>query len=68
LRRSSRSRRRSKGGHPMPMGVTKKQERQYEHIKESYQERGVSADEAKERAARTVNKQKSKSKSKKKDS
>jgi hypothetical protein len=52
----------------MPMGVTKKQERQYEHIKESYQERGVSADEAKERAARTVNKQKSKSKSKKKDS
>jgi plasmid stabilization system protein ParE len=49
----------------MPMGVTKKQERQYEHIKESYQERGVSADEAKERAARTVNKQKTKSKSKK---
>jgi plasmid stabilization system protein ParE len=52
----------------MPMGVTKKQERQYEHIKESYEERGVSADEAKERAARTVNKQKSKSASKKKDS
>jgi plasmid stabilization system protein ParE len=52
----------------MPMGVTKKQERQYEHIKESYQDRGVSADEAKERAARTVNKQKGKSKSKKKDS
>jgi plasmid stabilization system protein ParE len=50
----------------MPMGVTKKQERQYEHIKESYEERGVSADEAKERAARTVNKQKSQSKSKKK--
>ena len=42
----------------MPMGVTKKQERQYEHIKESYQERGVSTDEAKERAARTVNKHK----------
>jgi hypothetical protein len=56
------------GGRPMPMGVTKKQERQYEHIKESYEERGVSADEAKERAARTVNKQKSKSASKKKDS
>ena len=52
----------------MPMGVTKKQERQYEHIKESYQDRGVSADEAKERAARTVNKQKGKSSSKKKDS
>src|SRR5918992_2866202 len=26
----------------------------YEHVKESYQERGVSEDEAKERAARTV--------------
>jgi hypothetical protein len=52
----------------MPEGATKKQERQYEHIKESYQERGVSADEAKERAARTVNKQRGKSKSKKKDS
>jgi hypothetical protein len=48
----------------MPMGVSKKQERQYEHIKESYQERGVSADEAKERAARTVNKQKSTAKKK----
>jgi plasmid stabilization system protein ParE len=52
----------------MPMGVSKKQERQYEHIKDSYKERGVSTDEAKERAARTVNKQKGKSKSKKKDS
>ncbi len=52
----------------MPMGVTKKQERQYEHIKESYEERGVSTDEAKERAARTVNKQKGKARSKKKDS
>jgi plasmid stabilization system protein ParE len=51
----------------MPMGVTKKQERQYEHIKESYGERGVSEDEAKERAARTVNKQKGKTKAKKKD-
>jgi len=49
------------------MGVTKKQERQYEHIKDSYEERGVSEDEAKERAARTVNKQKSQSKAKKKD-
>jgi plasmid stabilization system protein ParE len=52
----------------MPMGVTKKQERQYEHIKESYEERGVSTDEATERAARTVNKQKGKRKSRKKDS
>ena len=51
----------------MPMGVTKKQERQYEHIKESYEERGVSEDEAQERAARTVNKHKSKTKTKKKD-
>jgi alkanesulfonate monooxygenase SsuD/methylene tetrahydromethanopterin reductase-like flavin-dependent oxidoreductase (luciferase family) len=28
-----------------------------EHIKDSYEDRGVSADEAEERAARTVNKQ-----------
>ena len=41
----------------MPEGSSPKRERQYEHIKESYQERGVSKDEAKERAARTVNKQ-----------
>ena len=34
-----------------------KRERQYEHIKDSYQERGVSTDEAEERAARTVNKE-----------
>ena len=46
----------------MPEGWSDKRERQYEHIKESYEDRGVSADEAKERAARTVNKQKSKSK------
>jgi plasmid stabilization system protein ParE len=50
----------------MPEGATPKQKRQYEHIKESYQERGVSADEAKERAARTVNKERGKKKSKKK--
>ena len=36
---------------------TDKRERQYEHIKDSYQERGVSTDEAEERAARTVNKE-----------
>jgi hypothetical protein len=47
---------------PMPEGSTKKQKRQYEHIKESYQDKGVSAGEAKERAARTVNKQRGKSK------
>ena len=58
---------RAERSEPRPEGSTKKQKRQYEHIKESYQERGVSTDEAKERAARTVNKQKGKSKSKKKD-
>lgn len=42
----------------MPEGNTKKEERKYEHIKDSYKERGVSNDEAEERAARTVNKQK----------
>ena len=34
-----------------------KRERQYEHIKESYEDRGVDEDEAEERAARTVNKE-----------
>ncbi|MFJ5531800.1 plasmid stabilization protein [Streptomyces sp. NPDC093261] len=34
-----------------------KRERQYEHIKESAQERGASTGRAKEMAARTVNKQ-----------
>ena len=34
-----------------------KRERQYEHIKESYKDDGVSNDEAEERAARTVNKE-----------
>lgn len=33
-----------------------KRERQYEHVKERYERRGVSEDEAEERAARTVNK------------
>jgi hypothetical protein len=37
-------------------GARDKEQRMYEHIKESYQERGVSSGEAKERAARTVNK------------
>jgi hypothetical protein len=40
----------------MPAGSSRKRERQYEHIKKSYQQRGVSKDEAEERAARTVNK------------
>jgi plasmid stabilization system protein ParE len=40
----------------MPRAWSPKRERQYEHIKESYEERGVSEDEAEERAARTVNK------------
>jgi hypothetical protein len=41
---------------PMP-GWSKKRERQYEHIKESYKERGRSEDKAEEIAARTVNKE-----------
>jgi hypothetical protein len=43
----------------MPEGWSDKRERQYEHIKDSYKERGVSNDEAEERAARTVNKERS---------
>lgn len=41
----------------VPEAWSDKRERQYEHIKDSYQERGVSEDEAEERAARTVNKE-----------
>lgn len=45
----------------MPRGdkdkYTEKQKRQAEHIEESYEKRGVSNDEAEERAWRTVNKQ-----------
>ncbi|HZO50757.1 MAG TPA: hypothetical protein VFB26_11470 [Gaiellaceae bacterium] len=41
----------------MPAGASRKRERQYEHIKESYEERGVSTKEAKRRAAATVNKE-----------
>jgi hypothetical protein len=40
----------------MPAGSSRQRERQYGHIKESYQVRGVSKGEAEERAARTVNK------------
>jgi plasmid stabilization system protein ParE len=45
----------------MPRAWSAKRARQYEHIKDSYQERGVSADEAEERAARTVNKERAES-------
>lgn len=41
----------------MPEAWSDKRERQYEHIKESYEERGISEEEAEERAARTVNKE-----------
>ncbi len=40
----------------MPRAWSDKDERQYEHIKDSYEDRGVDDDEAEERAARTVNK------------
>lgn len=40
----------------MPKGSSSKRERQYEHIKESYEERGQKG-RAKEIAARTVNKE-----------
>jgi hypothetical protein len=46
-----------------PRGVKKgsKRGRQYEHIKDSLQERSVSGDEAEEIAARTVNKERARS-------
>lgn len=44
----------------MPRAWTNKDERQYEHIKHSEEERGASADRAEEIAARTVNKQRRK--------
>jgi plasmid stabilization system protein ParE len=40
----------------MPEAWSDKDERKYEHIKESSEERGVSEDRAEEIAARTVNK------------
>lgn len=40
----------------MPKGWSNKDERKYEHIKESSEERGMSEDRAEEIAARTVNK------------
>ncbi|MET7594471.1 plasmid stabilization protein [Streptomyces sp. NPDC004082] len=41
----------------MPRGSSPKRERQYEHIKESAQDRGESKGRAEEIAARTVNKE-----------
>ncbi|MCE4941563.1 plasmid stabilization protein [Streptomyces noursei] len=41
----------------MPAGSSRKRERQYEHIKEQAEERGMSERRAKEIAARTVNKE-----------
>ncbi|MFE5722170.1 plasmid stabilization protein [Streptomyces erythrochromogenes] len=45
----------------MPRGSSPKRERQYEHIKESAEERGESPKRAKEIAARTVNKERTRS-------
>nr|WTB34670.1 plasmid stabilization protein [Streptomyces sp. NBC_00830] len=45
----------------MPAGSSRKRERQYEHIKESAQQRGASEERAKELAARTVNKERARS-------
>ncbi len=45
----------------MPRGSSPKRERQYEHIKESAEERGASTGRAKEIAARTVNKERARS-------
>ncbi|MDK1471951.1 plasmid stabilization protein [Streptomyces sp. 549] len=45
----------------MPSGSSPKRERQYEHIKESVEERGGSTERAKEIAARTVNKERARS-------
>ena len=41
----------------MPAGSSPKRERQYEHIKDSVEQRGGSTKRAKEIAARTVNKE-----------
>ncbi|CAM5713519.1 Plasmid stabilization protein OS=Streptomyces alboniger OX=132473 GN=CP975_31700 PE=4 SV=1 [Streptomyces alboniger] len=45
----------------MPAGSSKKRERQYEHIKDSAEDRGASEGRAKEIAARTVNKERARS-------
>ncbi|MFI0773794.1 plasmid stabilization protein [Streptomyces sp. NPDC021212] len=45
----------------MPRGSSPKRERQYEHIKESAEQRGASGRRAEEIAARTVNKERARS-------
>ncbi|MFE4632346.1 plasmid stabilization protein [Streptomyces sp. NPDC056773] len=45
----------------MPRGSSAKRERQYEHIKESGEKRGMSEERATEMAARTVNKERARS-------
>ncbi|MEV2255535.1 plasmid stabilization protein [Streptomyces sp. NPDC050147] len=45
----------------MPQGSSPKRERQYEHIKDSAEQRGTSKGRAKEIAARTVNKERARS-------
>ncbi|MCX4546034.1 plasmid stabilization protein [Streptomyces sp. NBC_01565] len=45
----------------MPRGSSPKRERQYEHIKESGEQRGMSEGRAKEMASRTVNKERTRS-------
>ncbi|MDX6356894.1 MAG: hypothetical protein QOF98_3797 [Streptomyces sp.] len=45
----------------MPRGSNAKRERQYEHIKDSAEERGESTKRAEEIAARTVNKERARS-------
>ncbi|MBT2453348.1 plasmid stabilization protein [Streptomyces sp. ISL-86] len=45
----------------MPRGSSGKRERQYEHIKESGEKRGMSEGRAKEMASRTVNKERARS-------
>ncbi|MGK5630426.1 plasmid stabilization protein [Streptomyces sp. URMC 123] len=45
----------------MPAGSSPKRERQYEHIKESAEQRGASEKRAKEIASRTVNKERARS-------
>nr|WP_134009396.1 plasmid stabilization protein [Streptomyces sp. 846.5] len=45
----------------MPSGSSPKRERQYEHIKDSVEKRGVGEKRAKEIAARTVNKERARS-------
>ena len=44
----------------MPKAWSKKDDRQYEHVKESEKDQGRSTDRAEEIAARTVNKQRKK--------